>query len=69
MKKCLNKGKKMKFSFVLNKYQNVTHISTSIFQGLLKNIVFSSVALVVKKLWAILDFFFYTDRTCYRPIP
>ena len=26
-------------SYVLNKYQNVTHFSTSIFQGLFKNIV------------------------------
>ena len=36
------------------------HVSTPIFQGLFKNIVFISVALVIKKLWAILDFFFYT---------
>ena len=28
------------------------------FQGLFKNIVFRSVALVIKKLWAILDFLF-----------
>ena len=34
----------------------MTHVSTSIFQGLFKNIVFRSVALVIKKLWAILDF-------------
>ena len=39
--------------FFSNKYQSVTHVSTSIFQGL-----FRSVALVMKKLWAILDFFF-----------
>ena len=32
----------------------MTHVSTSIFQGLFKNIVFRSVALVIKK--AILDF-------------
>jgi len=32
--------------------------STYIFQGLFKNIVFITVALVTKKLWAILDFFF-----------
>ena len=32
--------------------------STNIFQGLFKNIVFITVALVTKKLWAILDFFF-----------
>ena len=32
------------------------------FQGLLKYIVFISVALVIKKLWALLDFF-YTLQT------
>ena len=32
------------------------HVSTPIFYGLFKNIVFRSVALVTKKLWAILDF-------------
>ena len=48
--------------FVENKYQSVTHVSTSIFQGLFKNIVFRSVALVIKKLWAILDFFFTNSR-------
>ena len=42
------------------KYQSVTHVSTLIFQGLFKNIVFRSVALVIKKLWAILDFFLPT---------
>ena len=46
----------------------MTHVSTPIFQGLLKNIVFRSVALVIKKLRAILDFF-YTLRTFYRPVP
>ena len=44
----------------------MTHVSTCIFQGLFKNIVFRSVALVTKKLWAILDFFF-TDRTFFPP--
>ena len=45
---CQKKGKKMKKKFfVLNKYQRGT---------LFKNIVFRSVALVTKKLWAILDF-------------
>ena len=29
---------------------------------------YRSVALVTKKLWAILDFFF-TDRTFFRPVP
>ena len=47
VKKCL------KFFFVLNKYQSVTHVFTPIFQGLFKTIVFRSVALVIKKLWAI----------------
>ena len=46
----------------------LTNVSTSIFQGLLKNIVVRSVALVIKKLWAILDFF-YTPQTFYRPVP
>ena len=50
-------SKKLKYVFfVLNKYHSVTHNSTCIFQGLLKNIVFRYVALVKKKLWAILDF-------------
>ena len=50
------KGKKCKnIIFVLNKYQDVTHVSASIFQGLFNNIVFRSVAFVTKKLWAILD--------------
>ena len=34
--------------FVLNKYQSVTHVSTCIFTGLFKNIVFRCVALVTK---------------------
>ena len=46
--------------------QSVTHVSTPIFQGLFKNIVLRSVALVPKKLWAILDFFF-TDWTFFPP--
>ena len=41
-------------NFVLNKFQRVTHVSTCIYQGLFKNIVFRSVALVTKKLGAIL---------------
>ena len=47
------------FFFVLNKYRSVTHVSTLIFQGLLKNIVFRFVALVLKNLCAILDFFLH----------
>ena len=50
--------------FFSNKYQSVTHVSTSIFQGL-----FRSVALVTKMLWANLDLFFQTDRTFYYPVP
>jgi len=34
------------FFLDLNKYQSVTHVSTCIFQGLFKNIIFRSVALV-----------------------
>ena len=44
--------------FILNKYQSVTHVSIFIFQGLFKNIVFRYAAIVTKKLWAILDYFF-----------
>ena len=57
-----------KIFFVYNKYQSVTHVSIPIFQGLFKNIVFRSAALVIKKLWAIL-FIFYTLRTFYRRAP
>ena len=45
------------FFFVFNKYESVTNVSISIFQGLSRNIVFRYVALVTKQLWAILDFF------------
>ena len=40
VEKNAKKGSKKckKYFFVLNKYQDVTHISTSIFQRLLKNI-------------------------------
>ena len=49
-----------KIFFVKNKCQNVTHVSTSIFQGFLfKYIVFRSVALVINKLYSILDFFLH----------
>ena len=65
------KGKKSEeknIYFGLNKYQSVTHFSTCIFQGL-KNIIFRSVALVTKKLCAILDFFSSKDRTFFsRPV-
>ena len=57
-----------KIFFVKNKCQNVTHVSTSIFQGFLfKYIVFRSVALVINKLYSILDFF-YTNTTFYCPV-
>ena len=62
MPKKSQKNVKNIFYFLKNKYQSVTHVSTPIFQGLFKNIVFRSVALVIKKLWAILDFFFTNFR-------
>ena len=40
---------------------------TSIFQGVFKNIVFRSVAVVIKKLGAILDFFF-TQTRLFTPL-
>ena len=66
------KGSKMKkkikkhLLICFNKYQSLTHVYTCISQGLFTNIVFRSVALVINKLWAILDFF--TDRTLFRPV-
>ena len=50
-----------KYFFVLNKYHSVTHVSTWIFQGLFKYIVFGPVALVTKKLWALRFFFYRSD--------
>ena len=49
---------------MLNLFLFKTNIKnfTSIFQGLFKNIVFRSVAAVIKKLCAILDFFFTQTR-------
>ena len=41
------------FLFKTNIKINDTYVSTLICQGLLKNIVFRTVALVIKKLWAI----------------
>ena len=52
--------------FFVLKHQSVTNVSVWFFQGLFKNAVFRSVALVTKKLWAILDFFF-TDRNFFLP--
>jgi len=60
VEKTPKKGQKIKkniFVFVLNKYESVTHVSLSIFQGLFRNKVFRYVALVTKQLWAISDFF------------
>ena len=57
LKKNPEKGQKMKniFLFVLNKSQSVIHvILNKNFQGIFKNIIFRSVALVTKKLWDIL---------------
>jgi len=51
------KNEEKKIFFVSNKYESVAHVSTCIFQGLFKYIVFGSVALFRKKLLAILDFF------------
>ena len=55
VEKMPKKGKKneKKIFFVSNKYESVAHVSTCIFQGLFKYIVFRSVASVTKKLWAI----------------
>ena len=61
-KKCQGKEKNVKnIIFVLNKYQDVTHVSASIFQGLFNNIVFRSVALVTKKVMGYLNFFHIPD--------
>ena len=56
------------FFFVFNKYEYGTHVSISIFQGLFRNIVFRYVALVTKKLSAILDFFL-KDQTFFHAVP
>ena len=44
----------------------MTHVSISIFQGLIRNIDFIYVALVTKKLWAIL-YFLSKDRNFTQP--
>ena len=46
--------------FVLNKYQSVTHVSIWILQGLFKNTVFRSVAIVTKKVMGYFRFFSQT---------
>ena len=55
MPKRVKKNVKNRF-FVIVKYQDETHVSTSIFQGLFKNIAFRSVALVSTMLMATIDF-------------
>ena len=65
LKKRQKRSEKL-FYYVFNKYESVTHVSISIFQGLFKNIVFRYVALVTKKLWAI---FFPEDWTFSRAAP
>ena len=60
--------KKKKYFYVLNRYESVTHVSISIFQGLFRNIVLGSAVLVTEKLWAIIDFF-SKDRTFFRAVP
>ena len=52
------------FFFIQNKFHSVTHVSTLIFQGIFKNIVFRSVASVKRKVWTILDFLHWI---LYRP--
>ena len=58
---------KKKIFFVLNKYQSVTHVSTLIFQGLSKNMVFRSAALVIKKDMVYFRIFQRPDF--FRPVP
>ena len=55
-KKRVRKIKLKKISFVLNKYETVTHIS--IFQALFRSIVFRYVAFVTKKVMSFFRFFF-----------
>ena len=56
--------KKKLFFFVLNKYQDVTNISTLFFQGLFKSIVFRSVALVKKGYFR----FFFTQTGLFTTL-
>ena len=60
----LVKGKKGKTNLkniflVLNKYQSVTHVYTSIFQGLLKNIFFKIYSFSHKKVMGYFRFFLH----------
>jgi len=63
-----SKKRKKNIFFVLNKYQSVTHVSTCIFIGLFKNIVFRSVALYTKKAIGYFRFFSQTGLF-FRPVP
>ena len=58
-------GKKVKnsFCFVLNKYQDVTNVTTYIFQGLFKNMDFRSVEIVDHKK----DFLDFLHGPNYSP--
>ena len=62
------KNDKNIYFFVKNKYQNVTHVSTFIFHGLFQNILFRSLALIIKS-YGLFRFTFYADRTFYLPVP
>ena len=66
MEKCLKKGKKIKYFFCV-KQISMCDTYTYFYMNFLKafkTIVFRFVALVTKKLWAILDFF-----SALYPIP
>ena len=65
-KNCLKKGKK-KYFFSFKKSQSVTHVSTCIFQGLFKNIVFRSVSVVTKKVMGYFRFFHRPDFFLQTP--
>ena len=56
------------FYFVLKKYQSVAHVSTYIFQGIFKNIVFRSVTLVIKKLFIFLRRLDFLSTLCIKKI-
>ena len=68
VKKMPKKGRKdVKKNVCFNQIYNFDTCSSSIFKGFFKTLISRSVALVTKKLWAIIVFF-YTDRTFYRPV-
>jgi len=55
--------------FVLNIYQSVTHVSTSISQKLFKKIAFRSVALAIKTVMVYFKSFFTQIRLFNRHVP